>query len=199
MDEPPPTRSILESAARLGLYTPHSQQEDQAPSEGRGVLYAALRTMDSISKAEDEARELELEAEGRRLQGKYGDQAGLDPLSKRTAATRGLSEHLKRVLALDGTELARRVEAPFQQEHLCMERTLHGRMVEVVEGAYGEVCSANQGLELADWCRGARVPLPQLIKIQKAYAAELARCEGAKSSILASANAMRQLHGLSAP
>lgn len=50
-----------------------------------------------------------------------------------------------------------------EQEHICIERTLHGRMVEVVEGAYAEVCSANDELELADWCRRAQVPLPQLV------------------------------------
>jgi hypothetical protein len=45
-----------------------------------------------------------------------------------------------------------------------MERSLHVRMVEVVEGAYSDICSAKDDLELAEWSYTSRVPLKELVR-----------------------------------
>jgi hypothetical protein len=51
-----------------------------------------------------------------------------------------------------------------EQDSLCMERSLHTRLVEVVEGAYANVCSTTDDTELAEWCHVTDVPLQNLVR-----------------------------------
>lgn len=68
-----------------------------------------------------------------------------------------------------------------------MDRSLHVRMVEVVEGAYSDICSAKDDGELAEWSYAARVPIKELVRphtANRAWHASDMGCRASCTSVL---------------
>jgi hypothetical protein len=98
------------------------------------------------------------------LETSYKNHIDCEILMEREVLTQKFSHHLSLILDLDKEEISQRLRAPFEEEHIVINKESHQKMIDLVEGAFTDVLKSRDDVDLARWSHTAITPVKPLVK-----------------------------------
>ena len=123
---------------------------------------AILAAMRGIAHEERESHALELSNESMRLENKFHGGVSQDSLLQRSQSVAVLEAHVARLLAVERSALAHRMQAPFTTAHLAVPPDHHDEVLGVIEHAVDDLARAHKDKAVIGYTHKAKVPLSHL-------------------------------------
>ncbi len=123
-----------------------------------------LTQLKQISEKEKRLQEMSFELANIELKAAYQDHINLEKLMEREVLTQKFTAHLSQIIDLDIEEISRRLRAPFDEEHIVINKDSHQKMIELVGGAFTDVLRSREDVDLAKWSHTAVAPVKPLVR-----------------------------------
>ena len=86
-----------------------------------------------------------------------------DSLKDKQILVDNFCSSLRRIVDLDQEQISMRLRVPFEENHIALNPEHHHKMIDLVEGAFTDVLSSREDVDLAKWSQSACAPVSQLV------------------------------------
>lgn len=120
--------------------------------------------LNQISERERKLQAIDMQVARLELENLFADHVDKERLNEKEVLVQNFISHLNRINDLEADDIARRLRAPSEENHIPLHINYHSKMIELVEGAFTDVLRSREDVELAKWSHDIPSPSTPLVR-----------------------------------